>query len=56
MKLGFAAQDSLSMRFGFASEETHPEELPGEEVHIKNSISSKRGGRNMDGLVMSQLR
>lgn len=44
------------MRFGFASEEIYPEELPGEEAYIKNSISSRRGGRNMDGSVMSQLR
>jgi hypothetical protein len=28
------------MRFGFASEEIHPEELLGEEAYIKNSISS----------------
>jgi len=43
------------MRFGFASEEIYPEELPG-EAYINNSISSRRGGRNMDGSVMSHLR
>jgi len=40
------------MRFGFASEDIYPEELPGEEVYIKNSISSRRGDRNMDGSVI----
>ena len=41
------------MRFGFASGEIHPEELPGEEAYIKNSIGSRRGSRNMDGSVIS---